>query len=154
MAKEKRWSQKIAQHDALLLEGAGLLYERVKILQEVHDDPEFRDEMRAQNKDVYEFLDMKLGDTGQTYTVLVAVMEHFPGKHQWQGQQLIRMVAEVMEHDRAKRAESQEKGERTSWKEIAAERGERIKELERENELLKARLDEVERLVGKKLAAA
>lgn len=154
MAKTKTWTQKIAQHDSLAMEGAGLLYDRVKLLMEVHDDPEFRSDMQAREQDVYEFLDQKVGDTGQPYLVLVAVMDEFPDKRQWQGQLLQRMIAEIMERDREKRVADTVKGERTSWKQLYEELKQRYDGAIRENEILRARLDEVERLVGKQLTVA
>lgn len=150
MVKRQSWSQRIAEHDRLAKDGAGLLYERVRLLVTVHDDPEFRSAMAARNEDVYDFLDLKCGDTGQTYLTLAAVLDVFPDKADWEGQLLHKLLAKVMLADEQRRAEGKQESEggaaRKSWKQLYEELKASFDEVVREKEILSARLDQLERL--------
>ena len=156
MAKQDQqtWTQQIAKHDELAMQGAELLWMRMQILVGVHDDPEFRKHMSDHGEDVYEFLDYKVADTGHSYALLVRVLEMFPAQKQWAGQLLQRMVAQVLEADRKKDQESRPRGERTSWKQRYEELKERYDQLVKENEQLHAKVDELRRICEQRVAAA
>jgi len=153
---EKTWTMKMAEVDELISHDAGSLYDRVKLLIEIYEDSEFRAHCKARQEDPHTILDDKVGDTVSDFVTLTEVMERFPAKKQWEGNRLQKMIAEIRETDRLRRAEiaGKSNGQRTSWKEEYEALKKRYEALEIENLQLRTEVQTLQTLFQKKLVPA
>lgn len=98
-AKKKTASEyklKLIVVSEMKAQSKGLLYDRVKILNEVFDDRDFRAE--AGNLDDFkadEHLSAYVDDTGFTFLQLRAILEHFPNRAAWEKRKLAEMYDEM-----------------------------------------------------------
>jgi hypothetical protein len=99
----KNWRTKLNLARDLKKRGIQLLFERMTVLAQVHDDPEFRAWCAAENRDLYNELDHDVDDTAATFMTLKAVLDHFPNREDWQTKGLPTMIAEIQVKQRAER---------------------------------------------------
>lgn len=129
-----KWGRKLAKARQLRSEGAGLVYDRVKLLCEVYSDAEFIEHCRGLDQNPEDILDDEVGDLCANFLTLRAVLDHFPDRESWEGERLDVMVAKIREKEQEERAARRPQDTpRMSWKE-------RAQGLEKENDRLKGEL--------------
>ena len=114
-----------------------MLHQRIKLLIEVHEDETFHQWCRDSGIVALDHLDDHLEDVGFNFITLESVMREHPLVESWQKHNVRQLCAMVIEKQR----ESKEPVERQNWKKIASD-------LQSENDVLKARLEEMEKLVS------
>lgn len=144
MAKQT-WSQKLAETRHLKSKGAALVYDRVKLYQEIYRDDEYIADCDQREVNPEDELNEECGDLCCGVLVLFQVLKTFPAKDEWQRRRLEHMVAEVVE--RNKRERTATANNRKAWKTMYEEAISEARRLQRENELLTARLEELERVL-------
>lgn len=101
------YKRKLLEARELRRQGGRLLYERVRLLCEVFDDREFREDLgQVDDLAAAEVLDGELSDVGFDFLQLRGVLQHFPGASQWESRPIIDMYEEVI-HSRESQRESQ-----------------------------------------------
>lgn len=156
MATKKRnatWSQKMSQTRQMRSEGASLLYDRVKLYEEIYEDDEYRDNCLAREVNPEDELDHECADTCCTFLELLAVMESFPRQSQWTGGHLKVMLAETLAVQSRSTTAARAKRNTKNWKEIAAEREREIVALREQLAVANGKIEELERLFDKVRAA-
>jgi len=156
MAKDKTWSQKLAEAKGLQSKGAGLAWERAVLYVEIERDRDFRSHCERNEWDTEALLDGECADLCCSFAELRSILETFPDREQWTGGKLHILKAEALELQARGRREST--GPRKSK---VAEQAARIKELETQiaeltTELTRerARREELERVLSREFAAA
>lgn len=100
----KKWEKLMEKIDDMVEQGKGTLYERVKILSEVYDDPQFNADIVEQKGNATELLNSKVNDLWVRghFMDLYQMFKMFPKKEEWvkgdlqkmQQQMLIKLVEE------------------------------------------------------------
>ena len=152
MAKQQlTFGQKLAQQRELRSQGAAVNYDRAVLLVCVYEDDDFRAECRANESEASEVLDDECGDLCCSFLQIKAVLERFPRKEQWTSQRLQDMLAVVLDENR------RETGERTaprpSWKQRNEELMAEVERLKRENDVLRWKLEELEKVLSRQLSS-
>lgn len=134
----KTHEKKMAQHDKLAREHRICLFDRVTLLTEIYEDPEFRKDMQAKGISFIQVLDEKVADTCATILQLMEIRKKFPRKLQWAAGNLNQMLRETfkdLEKEYNKKKKPRGKRHRAS---VA-----QLEELKQENKMLKQRLADV-----------
>lgn len=123
--------------------GAQLLFDRVTLYVVIESDEGFRQNCAEGGTDVYECLDNELADTSATYLLLKTVLEHYPDRKVWD-KTLQHLIAEIKQ---AQNGDKKTHGEGMKWKPRALSAEKRVVQLEKEIDILNARISELERFV-------
>lgn len=170
----KKWEKLMEKIDDMVEQGKGTLYERVKILSEVCDDPQFNADIVEQKGNATELLNSKVNDLWVRghFMDLYQMFKMFPKKEEWvkgdlqkmQQQMLIKLVEESRQKKNGKQTitpKTEEELEKEkikketvqSWKERALTAEQRIRELEAEIRFLKRENRDIKILFKKSKAA-
>lgn len=90
------WEALLKKEERLSQSGRAFLFDRVKLLSQVFDNPDFRKKMTASGKAPQLVLDDRLNDTGFNFTELHQMMKKFPAKLAWKTGNLSAMRLEVL----------------------------------------------------------
>jgi len=125
----KKWKENLARVKNLRREAAALVYDRVKLLVAVYEDPEFLADEGLDALSAARRLDDELADVCAGFLEMKAVLEFYPERKQWEGRRLDLIVAEVLSAERERHAALSEP--RPPVKRVTkAEHAETVKELE------------------------
>lgn len=182
MSRKVKWEIVLRNVDELIKQSNAGLYERVVLLQQVWDDPEFLAFHKSDVDEAEDHLNQKLGDYGITFFDAAAMLKHFPDRAEWASSSIRDLLAKALDLESSARTRHEApKPERK--KPIARDEHERIKseletqvqilgkrsesladecsrlrsenqELRRENAELRGRLQELERVLKRQLAEA
>ncbi len=97
------WKEKMIEVRSLRKKSAGMIYDRVRLSVEIYDDPGYRADA---GEDAVSRLDAEVGDTCADFLSLRAAYEFYPDRQQWEGRKLQDVVAEVLEHERQRAADT------------------------------------------------
>jgi len=112
------WSQSIAKARELRRKGAGLLWDRVKILIGVYKDSDFLAHCDSLDRNAEDVLDDELSDTCSEFLPLKITMEYFPEKNDWLNTKIDVLRAKAEEMCKKSRHDGEEiTRDRPSWKE-------------------------------------
>lgn len=98
-----KWEIKLKEVDRLIAGSNASLFDRAVLLQEVYDDPGFRQFHGAKEDAMHDQLDAKLGDYGITFADASLMLRYFPAKASWQTSHIRNMLAEAMDRRDAER---------------------------------------------------
>jgi hypothetical protein len=112
----RTFGQLLAEVRTLRGKGMGFLYERVVLLCQVYQDPEFRSHCENLEKNLEEELDAYLDDTCTDFLTARAVLKANPDKTDWLDKKLSAMKVEVLEAEQAGHAGKTAGTERFSYK--------------------------------------
>jgi hypothetical protein len=79
----KTWQRLLAKAEKLIRGGNSSLYQRVVLLAQVFDDPEFGRDAAAEGTNPLGMLNDKTSDTCANFTELYQMLKMFPSKDQW-----------------------------------------------------------------------
>lgn len=115
-----KWELKMGRQRELRKKGAELLFERVQLLVQCYDDPEFRSFCEQNSIVDLDYMDNELEDTAANFLTLRAVYEAYPTALEWKKHNIRDLIAEVL----ASTKKTREPGQKQSWKEraLAAEK--------------------------------
>jgi hypothetical protein len=130
------WGTKLHEAQTLRKQGASMLHQRVKLLVEIHRDSEFQAWCVENSITALDYLDDHLEDVGFDFITLESVLRSHPTAEEWQKHNIRQLCAMVKESQR----KAKEPVERINWRK-------RAEDLERDNAILKARLEEMEKMV-------
>lgn len=91
------WKLKLEKARELVGKSNAGLYDRVKLLVEVYEDPDFLDFHDNVYDKAEAELDKALGDYGICFLDAMDIMKHFPKKAEWKGGNLREMLAEAVQ---------------------------------------------------------
>lgn len=122
--KAKKWELKMHEARELKKQGAGLLYDRVKLLVECYDDPAFREWHETNRTNELDFLDEELSDVAASFLTMKAVLTEHPERDAWIKHGVRQLIALAIDAENERRRRESEDGKRISWKEraLAAEK--------------------------------
>ena len=103
MSGKLAWKALIDQYDILVKKSTGLLYDRVTLLKQVYEMPEYLADQRAEGKDPMELINSKLSDTCANFTELLQILKIFPKRQQWEETPLSEMRSVMLEKIRGER---------------------------------------------------
>lgn len=89
--KLQKWEKLIAEHDQLAAQGRADIYDRVKLLSKVFEDPDFLEVMKQKRENANDFLTGKI-DLGHPFTNLYHAFKHFPTKLDWRRYSLSELI--------------------------------------------------------------
>ena len=136
---DKSWRVIMEDQRKLKKKGAAMVFDRISLLKQVHDDVSFRSWCDEQQIGIYDYLDTEVDDINcGGYLSLVRVLSEHPAKHEWTGKSLRTLIAETIKADHPLTEEQQ--GNRNDWK------GE-CEKLRKELIRASARIEELERVV-------
>ncbi len=167
MAKKKKWQLLMEKADLVSKEGKGSLWERIKILSQVSEDQQFKDDTIAAGNKPGVILNEKVNDTFATFSELFVMFKEFPNREQWADGDLPRMRSELRkiltarqspdgtaaangEHQEVKIKANGDR--RLSWKQKYLELEARYNSLLVENRSLKDRVKSLERILKGRVA--
>ncbi len=179
MSRKQKWELVLRNVDELIKQANASLYDRVVMLKQVWDDPEFLAFHGSDVDAADEHLSSKLGDYAITFFNAIALLKHYPHREAWAAGNLRQMLATALEseqrsrdtepkterkkpvaHDEHERVKSELESQiqtLTSRGESLAEECARLRqdnqELRRENAELRGRVMELERIARRELAA-
>lgn len=87
----QRWQSLMVKADKVAKDGKGSLWERVKLLSQVFDDPQFKEAMETEGKKPGLVMNDKVADTFTNFAELYAMLKKFPTKEEWATGDLPRM---------------------------------------------------------------
>lgn len=139
------WKTLLEKHDKLVAKSNVTLFDRVKLLKEVFDDPSYKMDCRSSGRRETEMLDLRLTDTCASFGDLHRTIKLYPNRDQWKNGNLSRMIIDAAEVVRAEARERNQalevpgsKDQKLSWKQRALVAEGRVRELEGEVRELKA----------------
>lgn len=91
------WKQKLIKAEDMRQSSVASIYDRAKLLNDVFDDTEFRDDNNLDDLRAAEVLDSYLTDVAASFLELRSVLEMFPNRDQWAQRDLKKMIAEMMD---------------------------------------------------------
>lgn len=91
MTKKMQWKELLKKHDALRRNGNANVYDRVKLLSQIFNDPGYNADMLKQGKDKRELLDACLDELCINITEALVILKMFPRREQWVGGSLREM---------------------------------------------------------------
>lgn len=170
-----KWEMKLKKVDDLIARSNASLFDRVKLLVDVYNDPEFMAHHKGDIDAAEYMLDSKLGDYAMSFMQARCLFNRFPQRAHWIGNPIRKMLAEAMDADRSERKErevpSTRKGpvprkdhdEVVKQREAAVNRvdslqdetsrlRDEIAKLREENAVLRGKVEELERLLDKQFA--
>ena len=127
----KKWELALREARELRKKGSEILYERVVLLNQCFDDPDFRAWCDEQGTNGADYLDEELSDWAVDFMTLRAVLQSHPSREEWVKHNIRELIAMAIES--AKHAKGDDAKPRQSWKA-------RCSELEKECERLRAEL--------------
>ena len=98
-----KWEAKLKRVDDLIARSNASLYDRVKLLVEIWEDPDFLAHHYGDIDRAEAMLDTKLGDYGIGFFEAQSLLKHFPQRPHWVGNALRVMLAKALEADEAER---------------------------------------------------
>ena len=101
MAK-KKWQTLLARADRAAREGKGSLFDRVSLLAQVLEDPQFKADMLREQRKPMVVLNAKVEDTFTNFAELYAMLKAFPDRARWEGGDLPAMRDALREQLRAR----------------------------------------------------
>lgn len=154
----KKWETLLRKAMGLARENRADLYERVKVLAQVFDDPMFKRDMMRQGKQPGVFLNSVVEDTFTTFSELYAMIRMFPSKDQWKNGDLRELRASLRERiNRTASVQAAPNGQRTtdrhpslSWKKKYLDLDAKYKILTAKYELLEQNYKDLQRAIGRR----
>ena len=181
MSRKVKWEIVLRNVDELIKQSNAGLYERVVLLKQVWDDPDFLAFHKSDVDAAEDHLNQKLGDYGITFFDAAAMLKHFPDRSEWAGASIRDLLAKALDLESGARTRHEEpksdrkkpiahdeheriKGELETQVQILSKRSESLadensrlrsdnQELRRENAELRGRVMELERIARRELAA-
>ena len=144
------WRTKMKKQRELKAKGAALAYDRIVLLREIHGDDAYLHDCDKRDVEPLDELDSEVGDLASgSYLILCNVLDLYPRRDQWNGS-LQTLIAEVIEEGKKgrKASKDEEETKHPAWKSAYHELLKKYEALEREYEVTKARLDELEKFAG------
>jgi len=77
------WKTLLQRHDKMVVKGNALIYDRIVILRQVNDDPQFKRDNLAEGISPADLLNAKVSDTCASFIELVHMVKLFPDREQW-----------------------------------------------------------------------
>ncbi len=142
------WKIDLNKAGQLAKEAKEQLYERVKLLCKVFDDPDFQRDCEENDRDPYEYLTTFLSDTRWEFHEVRAIYENFPKKSDWETNSLKVLMAECVERQEKKPKPT------PSYKTLYFEAKAKVEKLEHKLEMMnqevknqKETIDELRRII-------
>lgn len=143
----KNYEILLTKVDKLVKEGMGGLYDRVKILVQVYNDPEFKTDQTRGKKVLTEVLDKRLRDSPCNFSEMQRLIVLYPRRTQWTMGDLSEMRLEMLKKNKEAKKENKSKtGITRNAVSVAQYRAleDENKALKSENNLLKQRIVDLE----------
>ena len=80
----KNWRVLVEQADKLAKQGAGMVYDRVRLLAKVFEDKDFLNDMQGEGTTPGDFLNKHVNDTCANFTELYQMLKRYPNRRQWE----------------------------------------------------------------------
>jgi hypothetical protein len=111
VAQTQVWKELLKQHDKLVRQSGGTLYERVSLLVRVYEDPHFAADMQKASKSPVEELSARVRDTCcANFLELFQMFKLFPSRKEWEGGNLADMRLKMLETLRSQKDKAQTNG--------------------------------------------
>lgn len=104
MSRTMKWEVTLKKVDALIAASNATLYDRVVLLKEVWDNPDFLAFHKQDVDKAEEHLNGKLGDYGLTIFDCLSLLKHFPQREKWEGGKLRELLATALDAEDKSRA--------------------------------------------------
>ena len=103
-----KWEIKMNKQREMKRDGAGLLFDRMQLLIECYNDPEFKTWCQQNNDSRVDFLNRELEDVGQEFLHMKTLTDRFPNREDWVGTSVRKMTAQVIAEQQDERRKQRE----------------------------------------------
>ena len=114
--QKNTWVELLQEARELRAKGAVLSWQRAKKLKAVSEQEGFQQHCQELGKTTESVLNEEIGDLCCKWPVLMAILEAFPRRQQWESERLDVLAAKAVEMQRAKNVDLSPTRDRPSWK--------------------------------------
>lgn len=147
MAAKDTWKVLLKQHDLLKKKATASVYDRVKLLALVWENPSYLEDCRKNGKSPGEDMNARVNDTCANWTELFQMLKMFPNKKEWTNGDLSKMRMDMLNKLREQQNGKKEKKPRKKVENRRTATLTEVRDLEAERNRLKSDLENANKII-------